>query len=297
MRLLLAAFHAIVFTYPALSQRLEHHDLLLFSLTQNADSNWLPGAPRFLTKFNPKGYNNQPNFFSDNELYLTVQFPADTTQTDLMLLDLGALTQTRVTATPLTAEYSPTLMPGGRRFSCVRVEEDGSQRLWSFPVDRSDHGRPEFPRLYGVGYHCWLRDTLAAFFIVGENDAPHTLQFAGTRGQIPHRIASNIGRCLLKTGRGQLAFVSKATEQTWFLKTWDPQTNRQEILVKMPNGSEDFTILPDGTFVTGNGARLFQFKPGRETEWKEIANLSSFGVKKITRLTSAKNRKLVVVVE
>ena len=297
MRLLFATLCAIECIQPALSQRLEHHDLLLFSLAQNADSSWLPTAPRFLTKFNPRGYNNQPNFFSDNELYLTVQFPADTTQTDLVALDLGSLTQTRVTATPLTAEYSPTLMPNGRRFSCIRVEEDGSQRLWSFPVDRSDNGRPEFPGLYGVGYHCWLRDTLAAFFIVGEKGAPHTLQVAGTRAQKPQRIASNIGRCLLKTARGQLAFVTKATEQTWFLKTWDPQTNQQEIVVKMPVGSEDFTILPDGTYMAGNGARLFQYKPGRQTEWKEIANLSPYGVKKITRLASTKNKKLVVVVE
>ncbi|MBK8427121.1 MAG: hypothetical protein IPL27_14600 [Lewinellaceae bacterium] len=297
MRLLLATLCAIGCICPASSQRLEHHDLLLFSLTQNADSSWLPNAPRFLTKFNPKGYNNQPAFFSDNELYLTVQFPADTTQTDLVALDLGSLTQTRVTATPLTAEYSPTLMPGGRRFSCIRVEEDGSQRLWSFPIDRSDNGRPEFPNIYGIGYHCWLRDTLAAFFIVGENGAPHTLQVAGTRAQKPQRIASNIGRCLLRTASGQLAFVTKTTEQTWFLKTWNPQHNQQEIVVKMPTGSEDFTILPDGTYVTGSGPRLFQYKPGRQTDWKEIANLSQYGVKKITRLGSAKNKKLVVVVE
>ena len=36
---------------------------------------------------------------------------------------------------------------------------------------------------------------------------------------------------------------------------------------------------------------------GRQTDWKEIANLSQYGVKKITRLGSARNKKLVVVVE
>ena len=297
MKKLLAAILLAGNLAPALAQRLEHHDLVLFSLTQSADSVWIPAAPRFLTKFNPRGYNNQPNFISDNELYIVSQSLGDTTQTDILSLDLGLQTYTKVTATPLTDEYSPTLMPGGRRFSCVRVEEDGAQRLWSFPLDRSDNGRPEFSRIYGVGYHCWLRDTLVAFFIVGENGGPHTLQVAGLRGQKMQRIASNIGRCLLRTPRGQLAFISKTNDQTWFLKTWDPATGKQDIVIKVPPGIEDFAILPDGSYVTGSGPRLYQYKPGREADWKEIANLTPYGVRAVTRMAVSGNRKLVVVVE
>ena len=296
MKKLLAAILFAGYLGSAPAQRLEHYDLVLFSLTQSADSVWIPAAPRFLTKFNPRGYNNQPNFISDNELYVVSQSLGDTTQTDILSLDLGLQTYTKVTATPLTSEYSPTLMPGGRRFSCVRVEEDGAQRLWSFPLDRSDNGRPEFSRIYGVGYHCWLRDTLAAFFIVGENGGPHTLQVAGLRGQKMQRIASNIGRCLLRTPRGQLAFISKTTDQTWFLKTWDPVTGKQDIVIKVPPGIEDFAILPDGSYVTGSGPRLYQYKPGREADWKEIATLTPYGVRAVTRM-AVSGRKLVVVVE
>lgn len=272
-------------------------DILLFSLTKTADSTWRPDVPRFLTAFNRGGYNNQPNFFGNNELWLTVQFPKDTTQTDILALDLLLKTQTRVTATPVTAEYSPTPMPGGKRFSAVRVEEDGNQRLWSFPLDRSDNGRLEFPKIYNVGYHCWLRDTLVALFIVGENEFPHTLQVVGVKSQKPQRLASNIGRCLLKRPDGKLLFVQKATEQTWYLKTWDPKTNLQDIVLKMPMGCEDFALLPDGTLLCGNGAKLFQFKAPRNTDWKEVADFSKYGVKKITRLAASRDGKLAVVVQ
>lgn len=292
-------FVALLFTLvvsTALAQRAPHFDVLLFSLTQKPDSTWQAGAPRFLTAFNPKGYNNQPSFFGPNEIYLTVQMPDDTTQTDIWLLDLGSLTRTRVTATERTAEYSPTLMPGGKRWSAVRVEEDGSQRLWSFPLDRSDNGRPEFPRLLNVGYHCWLRDTLAAFFIVGENNAPHVLQLVGTRAQRPQRIASNIGRCLLKTPAGHLAFVQKATEQTWFLKTYDLKKQFADLVIQMPAGGEDLAILPDGTYLAGSGSRLFQYHPRRDTDWREVLNFSKFGIKNITRLAVNKEGKLAVVV-
>ncbi len=272
-------------------------EILLFSLSKTADSTWRTEGAKFLTAFNRGGYNNQPNFFSNNELWLTAQFPSDTNQTDIIALDLLQKTQTRVTATGATAEYSPTPVPGGKRFSVVRVEADGNQRLWSFPIDRSDNGRPEFPEIYNVGYHCWLRESMVALFIVGENGQPHTLQIAGAKGQKPQRIASNIGRCLLKRSDEKLLFVQKATEQTWYLKTWDPKTNAQEIVVKMPTGTEDYALLSDGTLLCGNGAKLFQYKASRDADWKEMADLTRFGVKKITRLATSKDGKLAVVVQ
>lgn len=272
-------------------------DILLFSLNKTADSLWRPETPRFLTAFNRGGYNNQPCFFSNNELWLTAQFPTDTTQTDIIALDLLSKTQTRVTATGSTAEYSPTPMPGGKRFSVVRVEEDGNQRLWSFSIDRSDNGRLELPKVYNVGYHCWLRDTLLALFIVGDNGQPHTLQSIGLKSQKLQRIGSNVGRCLLKHPNGKLLYVQKATEQTWFLKTWDAKTNAQEIVVKMPAGSEDFALLPDGIFLSGSGSKLYQYNPRRDTEWKEIADFSKYGTQKITRLAVSKDGKVAVVVQ
>ena len=297
MRIALFLLFLFALNGAAKAQRLAHHDILLFSLSKSADNTWQPGAPRFLTAFNPKGYNNQPCFFSGNELYLTIQTPDDTTQTEICALDLSLKTQTPVTATPATAEYSPTLMPGGRRFSVVRVEEDGSQRLWSFPIDRSDNGRPEFPGIQGVGFHCWLSDTLVAFFIVGENGGQHVLYTVGARAQKLRRISANIGRCLRRLPDGKLAYVQKATEQTWFLKTYDPQKQTFEIVIKMPADSEDFAVLPDGTYLSGRGAILYQFKPGVNLDWKQVADLSAYGIKNITRLAVSGDGKLAVVVE
>lgn len=287
---------ALLFPFSLLAQQLDHHDVLLFQLKKNSTGGLEVAAPNFVTAFNPKGYNNQVKFFSDSELWLTVQTSEDTTQTDIYALDLLLKRITRVTATPLTAEYSPTPVPGGQRFSVVRVAEDHNQGLWSFPLDRSDNGRPEFPRIFNVGYHCWLSDTMVAFFIVGSN-APHSLQIAGIQSQKARKIASNIGRCLLRTSEGKLAFVQKPTQQTWFLKTWNPDNNAQDIIIKMPNGSEDFAMMADGTYLTGEGPRLYYFKPGRDNDWRELMNLTKYGVKKITRMDVAANGKLAIVVE
>ncbi len=287
----------LLFTISGFSQRLPHFDVLLFSLAKTPDGAWQPAAPRFLSAFNRLGYNNQPQFFPNGEIYLTVQEPSDTTQSDIFALDPVLGVRTRVTATA-ESEFSPTPMPGGRQFSAVRVEADNRQRLWAFPIDRSDAGFPIFPMIGNVGYHCWLRDTLCALYLVGDGEAnPDLLVLVGTRGQKQQRIASKIGRCLLKTPDGKLAFVQKATDQTWFLKTYDLGTQRSDIVVKTLPGSEDFTVLPEGTYLAGNGPKLFQYKPGVNTDWKEVANLSKYGVKKITRLAWGKGDRLVIVVE
>ncbi|MCC6412076.1 MAG: hypothetical protein IT270_10480 [Saprospiraceae bacterium] len=271
------------------AQRLVHHDLLLLDLTAGPTVS----KPRLLTGFNPKGYNNQPYFFGNSELYLTVQMPQDTTQTDIYALDLVARTQTRVTATPGLSEYSPTPMPDKKRFSTVRVEADGRQRLWSFPKDRSDNGRPEYPDVYGVGYHAWMSDTLIAMFIVGE---PHSLVVADKRSGKPIRIGMNPGRCLVALSATQLAYVQKATEQTWYLKIYDHKRKSSDILVKTIDGSEDFAVLSDGSFVAGSGSKLYKYMPGVDKEWKMVADLSGYGVGKITRLAvSPDGGKLVVV--
>ncbi|TNE55555.1 MAG: hypothetical protein EP344_13205 [Bacteroidetes bacterium] len=297
MRIVVALLSLLLGWLPVVNaQHLDHFDLVLFSLNQKPDSTWHPFAPRFLTGFNPKGYNNQPQFFSSSELYLTMQDPADTTQTDIFALDLLRRTTTRITATK-TPEYSPTLMPGGRQFSAVRVEEGIGQRLWAFPCDRSDNGRPIFPNITNIGYHCWLRDTLAAVFQVGEDNAPHALALVGIEGQKPVRIAFNIGRCLQKMPDGRLAYVHKATDSIWFLKSYDPVLKGTDILVRTLPGSEDFTVLPDGTFIVGNGTKLYQYQPRRQQEWKEIADLKQYGVKSITRLACSLDGKLVVVVQ
>ena len=277
------------------AQPLPHHDVILFNLQRPVGlGNWKAYAPRFLSNFNSKGYNNQPAFISDRELYLTVQRHPDTSQTDIYALDILLQRFTQVVRTPNLMEFSPTLMPNGTSFSAVRVEIDGSQRLWEFPLDRSGAGRPVFPRLNNIGYHCWLSDTLVALFQVGE---PHLLTVAGTSGYRSLRVASNIGRCLQRTPDNLLAFIQKATEQTWFIKKYDPYLKQSVIVTKTLAKSEDFVILPDGTYLAGNGSKLYQFKPGNNIDWVEIADFSEYGVKNITRLAQYDGKKLAVVVE
>jgi hypothetical protein len=251
---------------------------------------------KFLTAFNPKGYNNQPHWVNNNELYVAVQFPNDTNQTDIWSLSLINNVITRVTATP-ESEYSPTLMPDRRSISCVRVDAGGSttQRLWAYPIDRSSMGADLLSLHPGVGYHAWLSDKKLALFMV--NGVENHLQFVNTDDQASIQLTRGIGRSLARTKDGKLAFVHKETAQKWVIKTMDPQSYTTTVVSETVPASEDFALLSDGTFLMGLGSKMYAMYPADpQKQWREVADLSKFGVTNIKRIAVSREGDRIAIV-
>jgi hypothetical protein len=251
---------------------------------------------KMLTAFNPYGYNNQPQWVTNNELYLAVQFPNDTNQTDIWSLSLLNNVITRVTATP-ESEYSPTLMPDRRSISCVRVDAGGSstQRLWSYPIDRSSTGADILSLHPSVGYHTWLSDKkLALFMVDGTNNY---LKLVNADDQSSIQLTPGIGRSLARMKDGKLAFVHKETAQKWVIKTMDPVSYKSTPISETIQGSEDFALLSDGTFLMGFGPKIFAMYPSDpKKEWIEVADLSKFGLTNIKRLAVSRDGDRIAIV-
>jgi Tol biopolymer transport system component len=114
------------------------------------------------------GYNNQPSFLPDGQaiLYTSIRDK----QADIYRYDVGSGATNQVTNTP-ESEYSPTLMPDGKNISVVRVEADGTQRLWKFPLAG---GPPSLilENVKPVGYHWWIDKNTLALFILGPRERP-----------------------------------------------------------------------------------------------------------------------------
>jgi hypothetical protein len=251
--------------------------------------------PRLLSGFNLYGYNNQPQWVNNNELYITVQTPYDTNQTEIYALSLLNNTLTQVTATH-ESEYSPTPMPDRRNISCIRVDATtaGTQRLWSYPVDRSNAGRDILPLHQDIGYHCWLSDKkLALFVLAGSNNY---LKLVNAEDQSSIQLSGGIGRSLARMNDGKLAFVQKATAKTWYIKSLDPVSYNTEVIIETLPGSEDFALLPDGTFLMGQGGKLFSYKAGNLPKWVEIADLSQYGLFNIRRLAVSREQDKIAIV-
>ena len=116
--------------------QLPQSNVYLFNMKQVSDSIFEFNQPQYLTAFNADGYNNQPSFFTNDELYISAQLPS-MQQPELYLLNLKDRTKLRVTETA-EGEFSPTRMPDFYNFSAIRQEYIGRDtviRLWQFPMD------------------------------------------------------------------------------------------------------------------------------------------------------------------
>lgn len=287
------------------AQQLPRSNVYLFDLVQT-DSSMNLRNPRYLTNFNPTGYNNHPAFFSENELYLSVQSPYDQ-QPELYLLDLTRKTKTRVTSTP-AGEFSPARMPDYYNFSAVRQEINGMDtvlRLWQFPIDRLTNGKPVFKYLTGIGYYLWLNSNEVAVFMT---DNPNYLGVADTRLDQVRPLATNVGRCFRRLRNGHIIYVQKSTYGDWLLMRRNPnsQDQPQKIVETLP-GSEDFEILEDGTFIMGKGSKLYMYNPNKLTNnptdqegWQEFADLRFYDIRNISRLVvhgTGSSRRIAIVAD
>jgi len=294
MRIILVTVLSLLFLSSAYGQKLPKTNLYLFDMKVVADSIYRFSNPKLLSSFNTEGYNNQPGFISDNELLVTVQLSSDTTQTDIYKMDIEEMELARFTRTE-ESEFSPTLMlsaPPG--ISTVRVEKDGvTQRLWQYPLDRSTVGSPVFRTIEGIGYHYWKSSRDVLLFLVG---TPHRLVSANTSNETSFEISTNIGRCFQRMASGDIAYVHKTSDNSWLLKRLNRVSYYSDLITETLPGSEDFVLLPDGTFLMGNGSKLYKFHPNKDVSWVEVGDFSYYGFGSISRLAVSGN-KLVMVTQ
>ena len=290
-RLLLLALALLFLAKNAAAQDLPNTNVYVLDMDFR-DSVILFKEPKFLTDFNRNGYNNQPAFLSNSEVLMTVQLEGDS-QTDIYLFDLERKTKLRLTKTA-ESEYSPKPAPSDLYFSVVRVETDAerSQRLWQYPLDRADSGKPVFRFLRGIGYYQWLDAFNVALFNIGQSG--NFLSVGNTRDGSTRQLSPNIGRTFGVSPNGRLVFVHKVTSDRWVIKAMDKSTMKTDEIIRTLPGSEDFVILSNGTLLMGNGSRLYAYHPNRDSDWVEMVDLKSLGIYNITRM-DARGRKLVLV--
>lgn len=284
---------ALIITCAFAFAQLPNTNVYVFSM-QRSGQQFYFNQPKFLTQFNSKGYNNQPYFANNNELYITVQLASDTTQTDIYSLNFLTKTRTRLTATP-ESEYSPMLTPDRNYFSCVRVDANDNkiQRLWKYPVDRANSGKPVFKYLSDIGYYQWVNDTMVTMFTVGK---PEFLVIGKTGSQSIVKVIPKIGRCFQLRPDGRIAYVQKATENTWLLRALNVNTFGSESIVPTLPESEDFVSFPDGTLIMGSGSKLYRFTPGLDKDWVEVADLRYYKINNIKRLAINRSGDKIAIV-
>lgn len=237
------------------------------------------GEPKKITDV--AGYNNQPSFLPDGHsiFYTSIR----NKQADIYRYDLTIGATTQVTNTP-ESEYSPTLMPDKKNISVVRVEADGTQRLWKFPLAG---GEPSLivENIKPVGYHYWIDDHTVALFVLGSTGKPNFLEVYDMSTGKSEFVTENPGRVLRKVpNRNSFSFVQKVSEQHWEIKAFDLRTRTSASLIATVPGVEDYAWLPSGKLIMAKDSKLFAVVPLSAAQWEEVADFSKAGIKRITRI-------------
>ena len=267
----LGALATLLLVGPALAQAPPATDIHLFRIEAGAAGWRLNDHTRVTDR---AGYDNQPHFAGDGALLYT---SARDGQTDIYRYDVQTRRHEVVLASP-ESEYSPTPLPDGSGVSVVRVEADGTQRLWKLLA--TGEATLLLPDVEPVGYHAWIDATRLALFVLGE---PPTLQLAEV-GPGPGRVvAREIGRSLHRLPQREAVSFVDRSQQPWTIRELDPASGEQRAIADCVEGAEDYAWTPGGGLLMAGGDTLYG-RPAGAGEWRSLGSFAELGLGEITRI-------------
>lgn len=244
------------------------------------------------------GYDNQPAFSPDGARIL-VTGNHDGEQMDIYSFDRATKQLSLLTHT-VEGEYSPTFVPTGvdeaGAFSVIRVEGDGTQRLWRFNA-KGENPTLVLRDIKPVGYHAWVDADHLALFVLGK---PATLQLARVSTGAAEIVASDIGRSLHRVpGTRSVSFIQKEPSGEYWVKQIDVDTKSITPLVRTAEGSSDRDCawMPDAkTLLMSSGTKVMSWTRG-QSGWTEVFDGAPHELGAISRLSvSSKGDAVAMVV-
>jgi WD40 repeat protein len=291
MRAVIASVLLFVGPFAASAQQ-PNTDIYLAPLRRLGDS-LIVGTAENVT--HRAGYDNQPSFLPDGSGFLYTVVGADG-QADIWRYDIATRRSSQVTSTN-ESEYSATVMPGGKRFSVIRVERDSTQRLWSFALDGSDP-LVLLTALKPVGYHAWLDSSRLVTFVLGTPSTLHVIAHDGSGDEIRAR---DIGRALHRIpGQEAYTFTQRDSAKTYWIMVQSFDGTKTERIIRAAADNEFHVWTNDDLLLTASEGKLLRWngQGGPDSQWLPTADLTRNGVKNVSRLAvSLDGRWLAFVAE
>ncbi len=236
---------------------------------------------------NNEGYDNQPSFVNDNQILFS---STRNGQTDIIDYRSNYDSKTWINFTE-GGEYTPLKIPNKRAVSAVRLDKDGKQRLYAYNLSNGES--TELIKDLVVAYYTWYDDNTIVSAVI-ENDSLN-LYVSNLKDQSNYRYQKNVGRSFHKIPNSQLvSYISKENKQ-WTIKSLNPTSGATKVLANTIPEVEDMCWVINGDILMGKGSKLYKLTLNKDNDWKEIADLSEYGITKISRITtnSISNKLLV----
>jgi len=240
---------------------------------------------------NHKGYNNQPCFINnDDKLLFTSDIESDN-KTHICSYNIKSKKIDRLSITN-TSEYSASLLPNQKDFSVVMVEEDSTQRIWTFDLLKGGNKSCISQQTDSVGYYTWLgKDTILYYKLT----APHSLHALNIKTNQDVWLCNKPTRSFKKVSSTTFFYViHEETQNTVYL--FDIRTKKATPLaVDNIGANQDYIWHTTLGLLKSEASKIYRYSTDTKV-WAELADFSSFGLKKITRFSISDNGKYIALV-
>ena len=237
---------------------------------------------------NNEGYDNQPSFLDDRYVLFA---STRNGQTDIVKYHMDYDSKSWVNFSQ-GGEYSPLKIPNKNEVSAVRLDTDGKQRLYTYSLSNGES--IELIADLVVAYYTWYDEqTIVSAIIEGDG---LNLFVTNLNDGISKKYATNVGRSFHKIPNTNLvSFISKEDENNWQIKSINPKTGVIKVIANTMQGVEDICWVGINTILSGKENVLYKLTLQKDNNWREVANLKSNGINKITRLaTNPESNKLLI---
>ena len=216
-------------------------------------------------------YLSQPEFSADGKLLVfTEQTGSEALATDINYLEIGSDKKLPkpVRATPF-GEFSATVYGDG--YSVIRVEADGTQRLWQISATSE---KVLLPEVLGVGYHAWGASGDLMMFLLENATQPNRAVYRDNAGKITE-LLPNPGRSFVYDKAENWFYFTApakgaAAETPLHLWRYREGQAQAEMLALLPESGKDLAITPQGQLIVSAKQQLLAWQGGQWQPWLDL---------------------------
>lgn len=274
-----------IFRITAVNAQLPDSDLFLFEL--DAKKNGVIKSSKNIT--NRVGYDNQPSFSLNQKLIYYTVIKEDK-QADVYSYKIGSSKIKQLTKTA-ESEYSPMEMEFQKMMGTVSVLKDSSQIIRFYDLKTFSVVPTQLDKIDSVGYYTFLNSDTVIYYKLTES---HSLRFHSLSTEEDKFLANNPSRTFKPISRSQIIYgIKDSTITNYFV--YDFILRKASLYASINAVCEDIIWHPSKGLCVSNGTKILNYN-SKEQKWIDFYDLSSYGVKKITRFNFSNSGKYLVLV-
>ncbi len=288
MQIFAVVFGFLMLNVPSIFAQPADSEVFLFSIDKK-DGKYTFTHGKNIT--NNKGYDNQPSFSLDSK---SILFTSNRRSNNFDIYEY-TLSDGKTVAIISSddGEYTGKELDKNTITFVREGKDNQGMTVWKY--DR--HTKKETLALKNkepVAYYAfngngdalvWIRYAFMMHFVNPEKSInKYVVNYA--QPSVPHLIPNT----------DNFSFMQRHPDDSLWIKEFNTKNHAVRPIVQSKDGKKDYCWMPNGSLLIGSGNKLYRFDEMKDKNWALLADLSSFGIKDITRISVSLDGKHLALV-